>query len=211
MCICTTAFFNTITTWEAHFIFFSIFLILFFNFTILYWFCHISTWIRPRYTRVPHPELSSLLPPCTILLGHPSAPAPSIQYSASNLDMRLVSYMILYMFKCHSPKLSHPLPLPQSPKRLFYTSVAHFKQTDIFLSINCNKCKEFNFMFIYSYLKLFVSLYRSKFLPMLFSVFLKNSLTFYAGQVCCCWISQFMFIWESFLFSFTFEGYFCWI
>ena len=83
-------------------IFSSYFFILFFNFTILYWFCHISTWIRHRYTRVPHPEPSSLLPPCTIPLGHPSAPAPSIQYRASNLDWRLVSYMILYMFQCHS-------------------------------------------------------------------------------------------------------------
>ena len=42
------------------------FLLLFFvffffnNFTILYWFCHISTWIRHRYTRVPHPEPSFL-------------------------------------------------------------------------------------------------------------------------------------------------------
>ena len=62
------------------------FLILFFNFTVLYWFCHISTWIRHRYTRVPHPEPSSLLPPRTIPLGHPSAPAPSIKYRASNLD-----------------------------------------------------------------------------------------------------------------------------
>ena len=26
------------------------------------------------------------------------------------------SYMTLYMFQCHSPKSSHPLPLPQSPK-----------------------------------------------------------------------------------------------
>ena len=51
----------------------------FFNFTILYWFCHISTWIRHRYTRVPHPEPSPLLPPHTIPLGRPSAPAPSIQ------------------------------------------------------------------------------------------------------------------------------------
>ena len=91
-------------------------LVFFLNFTILYWFCHISTWICHRYTRVPHPELSSLLPPCTIPLGHPSAPAPSIQYHASNLDWRLVSYMILYMFQCHSPKSSHPLPPPQSPK-----------------------------------------------------------------------------------------------
>ena len=88
----------------------------FFNFTILYWFCHISTWIRHRYTCVPHPEPSSLLPPCTIPLGRPSAPAPSIQYHALNLDWRLISYMILYMFQCHSPKSSHPLSLPQSPK-----------------------------------------------------------------------------------------------
>ena len=91
-------------------------LFFFFNFTILYWFCHISTWIRHRYTCVPHPEPSSLLPPHSIPLGRPSAPAPSIQYCASNLDWQLVSYMILYMFKCHSPKSSHPLPLPQSPK-----------------------------------------------------------------------------------------------
>ena len=87
-----------------------------FNFTILYWFCHISKWIRHRYTCVPHPEPSSLLPPHTIPQGRPSAPAPSIQYRASNLDWRLVSYMILYMFQCYSPKSSHPLPLPQSPK-----------------------------------------------------------------------------------------------
>ena len=88
-------------------------------FTILYWFFHTSTWIHHRCTRVPHPEPPSHLPPSTIPLGHPSAPAPSILYAASNLDWRFVSYisyMILYMFQCHSPKSSHPLPLPQSPK-----------------------------------------------------------------------------------------------
>ena len=58
----------------------------------------------------------TLLPPHTIPLGRPSAPAPSIQYRASNLDWRLVSYMILYIFQCHSPKSSHPIPLPHSPK-----------------------------------------------------------------------------------------------
>ena len=46
----------------------------------------------------------SLLPPHSIPLGRPSAPAPSIQYRASNLDWWLVSYMILYMFQCHSSK-----------------------------------------------------------------------------------------------------------
>ena len=62
------------------------------------------------------PEPLSHFPPRTIPLGHPSAPAPSILYPASNLDWRFVSYMILYMFQCHSPKSSHPLPLPLSPK-----------------------------------------------------------------------------------------------
>ena len=91
------------------------FIFIFFNFTILYWFCHISKWICHRYTCVPHPEPSSLLPPHIIPLGRPSAPVPSIQYRASNLDWGVVSYMILYIFQCHSPKSSHPLPLPQSP------------------------------------------------------------------------------------------------
>ena len=65
----------------------------------------------------------TLLPPHTLPLGRPNAPAPSIQYRASNLDWWLVSYMILYMFQCHSPKSPHPLPLPES-KRVFYTSVS---------------------------------------------------------------------------------------
>ena len=58
----------------------------------------------------------TLLPSHTTPLGRPSAPAPSIQYRALNLDWRFIPYMILYMFQCHSPKSSHPLPLPQSPK-----------------------------------------------------------------------------------------------
>ena len=85
-------------------------------FTILYWFCHTSTWICHGCTHVPTPEPSSHLSPHTIPLGHPSAPAPSILYPALNLDWRFISYMILYMFQCHSPKSSHPFPLPQNPK-----------------------------------------------------------------------------------------------
>ena len=69
-----------------------------------------------RCTRAPHPECLSYLPPRTIPLGHPRTPTPSILYPASNLVWQFVSYMILYRFQCHSPKLSHPLPLPQSPK-----------------------------------------------------------------------------------------------
>ena len=59
------------------------------------------------YTCSPSEPLS-LLPPCTVPLGHPSAPAPSILYPALNLDWWFISYMILYMFQCHSPKSSHP-------------------------------------------------------------------------------------------------------
>ena len=62
----------------------------------------------PSWTLLPPPSR-------TLPLGRPSAPAPSIQYRASNLDWRLISYMILYMIQCYSPKSPHPLPLPQSP------------------------------------------------------------------------------------------------
>ena len=81
-------------------------------FIILHWFCHTSAWIHHRCTWVPNPEPSSHHPPHILSLGHPSAPAPSIQYHASNLDWRFISYKILYMFQRHSPKSSHPLPLP---------------------------------------------------------------------------------------------------
>ena len=85
-------------------------------FTILYWFCHTSTWIHHGCTRVPNPEPPSHLPPHTISLGHPCSPTPSILYPALNLGWWFISYMILYMFQCHSPKSSHHLPLPQSRK-----------------------------------------------------------------------------------------------
>ena len=68
------------------------------------------------YTCSPSWTPPSHLPPCTIRLGHPRAPAPNTLYHASNLDWRFVSHMISYMFQCHSPKSSHPHPLPQSPK-----------------------------------------------------------------------------------------------
>ena len=68
----------------------------------------------PWCTRVPHPEPPSHLPPHPIPLGHPSAPAPSTLYHASNLDWRFILRMLIYMFQCHSPKSSPHLP--QSPK-----------------------------------------------------------------------------------------------
>ena len=61
----------------------------------------------------PHPEPPLPPPSPSHPLGHPSAPAVSTLSHALNLDWWFVS---LYMFQCHSPKSSHLLPLPQSPK-----------------------------------------------------------------------------------------------
>ena len=91
------------------------YLILFFNFTILYWFCIYQNESATGIHVLPILNLPPSSLPIPSLWVVPCAPAPSIQYRASNLDWRLVSYMILYMFQCHSPKSSHPLPLPPSP------------------------------------------------------------------------------------------------
>ena len=72
-------------------IFGNIYFILFFNFTILYWFCHISKWIRHRYTCVPHPEPSSLL----IWRRHP------LNFSISPL------ISLLTIINTHEGKKSH--------------------------------------------------------------------------------------------------------
>ena len=57
------------------------------------------------------PSWTVLSPPSPY---HPSessqCTSPKHPYRASNLDWRLVPYMILCMFQCHSPKSSHPLP-----------------------------------------------------------------------------------------------------
>ena len=51
-----------------------------------------------------------------------SLPIPSLwvvpvhQPQASSIMHQTWTGIILYVFPCHSPKSSHPLPLPQSPK-----------------------------------------------------------------------------------------------
>ena len=76
-------------------------------------------------TCVPKHEPPSHPPPHNISVGHPHAPAPSMLYPASDTDWRFNSYMIVYMLECHSPKSSHPLPLPLSPK-VCYTHLCLF-------------------------------------------------------------------------------------
>ena len=92
-------------------LFFLIFIFALFYFTIMYWFCHTLTWIHHGCTCIPKYEPPSHLPTHNISLGHPLAPAQSILYPASDIDWQFVSYKIVYMFQCHSPKSSHPLPL----------------------------------------------------------------------------------------------------
>ena len=88
--------------------------------TILYWFCHTSTWIHHGCTHVPHPE-----PPShSIPLGHPSAPAPSILYHASNLDWHFISHMIYYTCSMPFSQIMPPSPSPKESIRLFSTSVS---------------------------------------------------------------------------------------
>ena len=70
-----------------------------------------------------HPEPPSILPPHTIPLGHPSAPAPSNQYPALNLDWRFISCMILHVSMPFS-QIIPPSPSPTESKRPFYTSVS---------------------------------------------------------------------------------------
>ena len=85
--------------------FFLIFIFTLFCFTILYWFGYTLTWISHGCTWVPNLEPPSHLPPHIISMDHPHAPAPSILYPVLNIDWHFVSYMIVYMFQCHSPKM----------------------------------------------------------------------------------------------------------
>ena len=80
-------------------LFFKNFIFTLFYFPMLYWFCQTLAWVCHGCTWVPNPEPPSHLPPHTISLDHPRAPAPSILYPVLNIDWRFISYMIVYMFQ----------------------------------------------------------------------------------------------------------------
>ena len=102
-----------------YFLFLFFFLNFYFYFILLYNTVLVLPYIDmnpPRLYMHSQTWTPSHLPPHNISLGHPCAPAPSMLYPASDIHWRFDSYMIVYMFQCHSPKSSHPLPLPLSPK-----------------------------------------------------------------------------------------------
>ena len=91
-------------------------------FTILYWFCHTSTWIRHRYTHVPHPEPPYSLPvPSLWVIPVHQPQASCIMHRTWTGD----SFHILYYICFNAiPKITPPLPSSTEFKRLFYTSVS---------------------------------------------------------------------------------------
>ena len=119
--------------WSLFFYFF-----ISFNFTILYWFCHISKWIRHKYTCVPHPEPSSFLPPHTIPLGHP---VPVHQPQASSIlhwTWTGNSFHIWYYTCLNAILPNHPtLSLSHRvQKTVLYISVSPIKKEHIWVSSN---------------------------------------------------------------------------
>ena len=97
-----------------------------FNFTILYWFCHISKWICHRYTCVPHPEPSSLLPPPSPYHSSGSSQCTSPKHPVSCIKPGLVTRFIYDIIHISVPfsQIIPPSPSPTESKRLFYTSVS---------------------------------------------------------------------------------------
>ena len=104
---------------KSHSFLFFKFYFIFFNSTILYWFCHISTWIHHKYTRVPHPEPSSLPyhPSGSSQCTNPKHPVSCIE---PGLETRFI-YDIIHVLMPFS-QIIPPSPSPTESKRLFYTS-----------------------------------------------------------------------------------------
>ena len=81
------------------------------------------------------PILNSHFSPHLIPLGHPSAPTPSTLSHALNLDWWFISHIIIYMFQCHSPKSSHPHPLPYRVQKTVQYICVSFAVSHIGLSL----------------------------------------------------------------------------
>ena len=98
--------------------------LLFFYFTILYWFCHTSTGICHGCIRAPNPEPP--LPPLSPYHPSGSSHCTSPKHPVSCIKPRLVIsflYDIVHVSMSFS-QIIPPSPSPTEPERLFYTSVS---------------------------------------------------------------------------------------
>ena len=93
-------------------------IIIIFYFTILYWFCHTSTFIYHRCTCVPHPE-----PPSPY---HPSGSSQckSLKLPVSCIEPGLAIRFLYDIIHVLMPFSQIIPPPPTESKRLFYTSVS---------------------------------------------------------------------------------------
>ena len=89
-------------------------------FTVLYWFCHTSTWICHGCTRVPHPEP----PPTSLPSGSSQCTSP--KHPVSCIEPGLVIHFLYDIIHVSMPfsQIIPPSPSPTESKRLFYTSVS---------------------------------------------------------------------------------------
>ena len=113
------------TTWSSRTG--SLLLLLFnflFYFTTQYWFCHTLTWIHHGCTWVPNPESPTSPPLSPYHLWVIPVHQPQASCIVSNVDWWYVSYMIVYIFQCCSPKSSHPLPFHRVQNSVLYICVS---------------------------------------------------------------------------------------
>ena len=114
---------HSIRNYQLNFLFYFYFFTLFY-FTILYWFCHTSTWICHRCTRVP-----IILDSVPSSLPTPSLHTPQSSGSgspASCIGLALVSSFAYANIHVSMPfsQIIPPSPSPTESKRLFCTSVS---------------------------------------------------------------------------------------
>ena len=134
----------------------SLFLFLFFTFLKFYFILLYNTVLVLPYITMNLPRVytssqswTPLPPPSPYILSGLS-PCTTPKHPVSCIEPRLVICFlyVLYMFQCHSPKSSHPLPLPES-KTLFFISVSlllsriqgyhyHLSKFHIYVLVYCN-------------------------------------------------------------------------
>ena len=94
-------------------------------FTILYWFCHTSTWIRHERVYTCPPSWIPLPPPSPY---HPSGSSQctSPEHPVSCIEPGLAIRFLYEIIHVSMPFPQIISPLPTESKRLFYTSVSIF-------------------------------------------------------------------------------------